>query len=269
MEMTGAELPMAEHRRTGPGPAGEGKRRLKKSRGGDVKALAPDAFHAIPLIAGLPKNVRKKVSSEITTRHYGAGSQIVSRGDTQDEVFFLFVGKAQVVNYSVTGRVVAYASLEPGDLFGELTAIDGKPRSATVIARTKCTVGTLPGKKFMQLVTKYEGSASILMRRLAGIIRSTDERIEALSLMDAEQRICLELLRYLEPDPGRMDRFRVYPVPTHVEMAYTIGVTRQTVARIFSRLAKEQVVERQGKVLYIRNHGKLKETAFQAKTTHV
>ena len=263
---------MAEHRitgrRTGPGPAG-GKRRIKKSRDGDVKALASDRFHAIPLIAGLPKNVRNKVSGEITTRHYGAGSQIVTRGDTRDEVFFLFAGTAQVVNYSDTGRVVAYASLEPGDLFGELTAIDGKPRSATVIARTKCTVGTLPGAKFMQLVTKYERPASILLERLAGIIRSTDERIEALSLMDAEQRICLELLRYLEPDPGRMDRFRVYPVPTHVEMAYTIGVTRQTVARIFSRLAKDRVVERQGKVLYIRNHGKLKETAFQAKTTHV
>ena len=114
--------------------SGEEKSRLKKSRGGDDKALASDPFYAIPLIAGLPKNVRKKVSSEITKRDYGAGSQIVSRGDTRDEVFFLFAGAAQVVNYSDAGRVVAYASLEPGDLFGELTAIDGKPRSATVIA---------------------------------------------------------------------------------------------------------------------------------------
>ncbi len=109
----------------------------------------------------------------------------------------------------------------------------------------------------------------ILLRQLAGTIRNTDERIEALSLMDAEQRVCLELLRYLEPDPGSMDRFRVYPAPTHVEMAYTIGVTRQTVARIFSRLAKDHVVEREGKVLYIRDHGKLKKTAFQVKTTQV
>jgi len=249
--------------------SGGGKRRLKPSRGDDDKVLALDRLRAIPLIAELPKNVRKKVSGEIATRHYGAGSQIVTRGDTRDEVFFLLAGAAQVVNYSDTGRVVAYASLVPGDLFGELTAIDGKPRSATVIARTECTVGTLPGGKFMQLVTKYERPASILLRRLAGIIRSTDERIEALSLMDAEQRVCLELLRYLEPDPGSMDRFRVYPAPTHVEMAYTIGVTRQTVARIFSRLAKDHVVEREGKVLYIRDHGKLKETAFQVKTTQV
>ncbi|NQU62609.1 MAG: Crp/Fnr family transcriptional regulator [Rhodospirillales bacterium] len=246
-----------------------GKRRLKPPSSGDDKVLALDTFNTIPLIAGLPKNVRIKTSSEITRRPYGAGSEIVSRGDTRDEVFFLFTGSAQVINYSDMGRVVAYASLGPGDLFGELTAIDGKPRSATVIARTPCTVGTLPGEKFMQLVTKYERPASILLRRLAGIIRSTDERIEALSLMDAEQRVCLELLRYLEPDPGSMDRFRVYPAPSHVEMAHTIGVTRQTVARIFSRLAKDQVVEREGKVLYIRDHGKLKEAAFQVKTTQV
>jgi len=230
---------------------------------------ALDTFEAIPLIAGLPPNVRKKVSSELSKRTFGEGAPIVTRGDTRDEVFFLFTGSAQVVNYSDTGRIVAYASLKPGDLFGELTAIDGKPRSATVIARTKCTVGSLPGGKFMQLVAKYEGPASILLKRLAGIIRSTDERIEALSLMDAEQRICLELLRFLEPDPGSMDHFRVYPAPTHNEMAYTTGVTRQTVARIFSRLAKDHVVERQGRVLYIRDHGKLKEAAFQVKTTQV
>ncbi len=75
-------------------------------------------------------------------------------------------------------------------------------------------MGVLEGTGFVRSVTNYEQPALVLLRRLAGIIRSTDDRIVSLSFMSAEQHICLELLRYIEPDPGDTRQLRVFPVPT-------------------------------------------------------
>lgn len=221
----------------------------------------------IPLIACLPKTVRTRVLNSLKPQGFDAGSPIISRGDPGNEVFILQSGTAQVLNYSETGRVVAYATLEPGAVFGELAAIDGKPRSATVIAKTDCSVGVLNGTEFMRLVTKYEPLTVYVLQRLAGIIRCADESIENLSLMGAEQRICLELLRYLEPDPGNLDQVRVYPVPTQVALADSLGVTRQTVARIFGKLCKEGTIERRGKSLFVLDCEKLEQFALHIKAT--
>lgn len=221
----------------------------------------------IPLIACLPKTVRTRVLNSLKSQWFDAGSSIISRGDLGNEVFILQSGTAQVINFSETGRVVAYATLEPGAMFGELAAIDGNPRSATVIAKTVCSVGVLNGKEFMRLVTKYEPLTVYVLQRLAGIIRGADESIEHLSLMGAEQRICLELLRYLEPDPGNTDQVRVYPVPTQVALADSIGVTRQTVARIFGRLFRDGTIERRGKSLFVLDCEKLEKSALHIKAT--
>lgn len=114
----------------------------------------------------------------------------------------------------------------------------------------------------MPTAVNYEQPALVLLRRLAGIIRSTDDCIVNLSFMSTEQRICLELLRYIEPDPGDTRQLRVFPVPTQNSLADTIGVTRQTVSRIFSKLASNQAIKRHGKILYVRDHETLEKTAL-------
>ena len=225
------------------------------------------SVEGMSLLADLPKPARKNISNKFTWWEFDAGSQIISRGEIGNEVFFLVSGAVQIVNFSESGRVVAYAMLQSGNFFGELAAIDGKPRSAAVVAMTRCVLGILAGREFLKLITQHEKSALVLLRRLAEIIRGADERIENLSLFGAEQRVCLELLRYLEPDPGDIRRFRVFPVPTQAALANSIGVTRQTVARIFGKLSRDQIIERRGKALYIRNHRKLEETALETKPT--
>ncbi|MSP83750.1 MAG: cyclic nucleotide-binding domain-containing protein [Alphaproteobacteria bacterium] len=89
-----------------------------------VENLAPDA------LARLEKQCR--------WRRYAASEQILDRDDENRDVMFVVEGRVRVVNYSLSGREVSYALIPNGGFFGELAAIDGQRRSASVVAAEKC-----------------------------------------------------------------------------------------------------------------------------------
>ena len=168
---------------------------FRSSENQRIKYMPSVNFDEIPFVAHLSDGVRKKILKTFTSQSFDAGDLIVSRGERGKNVYFIQSGTAKVINYSDNGRVVAYATLQPGAMFGELAALDGKPRSATVVAKTDCSLGVMSGEEFLHAVTKHEPLALYVLQRLAGIIRGADEKIENLSLMGAEQRVCIELLR--------------------------------------------------------------------------
>ena len=69
-----------------------------------------------------------------TERNYRHNELIVARGDTGRDVFFLLQGRARVTLFSEDGREITYRDIDPGEIFGELAGIDGKARSADVVA---------------------------------------------------------------------------------------------------------------------------------------
>jgi CRP/FNR family cyclic AMP-dependent transcriptional regulator len=171
-------------------------------------------------------------------------------------------GSARVLNYSENGKVIDYATLGKGDVFGELAAIDGLPRSASVVTQTPCTMGVLAGEKFIDLVIHNPVASLALLQRLAGIVRFSDKRINDFSLLKAEHRVCVELLRLAEPDPGNLEELIIHPMPTQSNIANSIGLARETVGRIFSRLARDNIIQRQQKTLHLRERKTLEKMAL-------
>ena len=191
------------------------------------------------------------------------GERIIERGQTGREVYFVVDGNARVLNFAVSGRVVSFASLGPGAYFGELAAIDGQPRSATVVAQTKCVLAVLDGEEFRRLVLSFPQISITLLRHLSEVIRYADERITNLSSLGAAQRVCLVLLRLAEPDPAVGRNWVVYPLPTQANIASRIGTTRETVARMISRLSADGIAERKSKSLYIRDRDRLEALTLE------
>ena len=90
----------------------------------------------IPLLESLSDAERRDFESKCRWRDYEAGRSIIDRGETLSDVYVLVSGRAHVMNFSLAGKVIDYATLREGDVFGELAAIDGLPRSASVITQT-------------------------------------------------------------------------------------------------------------------------------------
>jgi CRP/FNR family transcriptional regulator, cyclic AMP receptor protein len=219
------------------------------------------------LLAGLSEDGRARIEKICEWRDFDAGDKIIGIGDSTRDVYFIVAGQVNVLNFTASGRVVAFASLGPGHHFGELAAIDGQPRSATVVATRPSRIAIFSADQFKEIIAGSPDIAFRLLQEMAQVIRNCDSRIFNLSALDTSQRVCVELLRLAEPDPGGSGGWVIYPVPTQAAVAGNIGSTRETVARMFRWLSSHGIIERKSKVLHIRDRRGLEERAMSLEET--
>jgi len=189
---------------------------------------------------------------------------IVSRDSDSRDVFFVVKGRCRIVNFSPSGREVAYAVAGPGEYFGEMAAIDGLPRSATVVALEDCVLGAITPQAFRELIEEYPKVAFVIMEKLVRIVRTSDDRIMDLATLSAYQRVYSEILKLMKPDPVRQGSWLIYPLPTQAQIAAQASTTRETVARVLSHLAGDGIAERKSKTLYIRQIERLRQLCDKA-----
>ena len=83
---------------------------------------------SVRLLAGISADTLRRIEGACRWRVYRTGETIIERGDDSQDVYFLVAGTVHVMNFAASGRFVAYGVLGPGEFFGELAAIDGRPR---------------------------------------------------------------------------------------------------------------------------------------------
>jgi len=222
---------------------------------------AEGRLDGITLLADLPAAELRRLEQRCTWRRYAPDEQILDRSSTSRDVFFVAQGEVEVVNFSLSGREVAYAAVGQGGHFGELSAVDGEPRSASVVAAKHCLLALLPPEPFNELLLSHPHVMLRVLRKLALIIRVSNERIMDLSTLGAVQRVHMELLRLAEPDPLNASSWIIYPMPTQSRIAGHASTTRETVARVLSQLQGSGIVKRKEKSLYIRDRARLEAVA--------
>ena len=127
------------------------------------------------------------ISEKMVSRKYESGNYIFMEESDGEQCFFVVKGSVKVTRLSKDGREVILAMLNEGDFFGEMSLLDGKSRSANVIALEKTEVLTLNRKDFLIVLQEYPKIAIQLLKELASRLRKSDRQIASLSLSDAEK----------------------------------------------------------------------------------
>lgn len=130
------------------------------------------ALAAVPLFEGLSKRQLKRLASAAEVVNYMEGHSIVREGEDGDSFFVVLAGQAKVV---VNGRTVARAL--PGDHFGEISLLDGGPRTATVLTETPMTMLMITRKGFQKALEDDPQLTISLMESLARMIRRVDRSL--------------------------------------------------------------------------------------------
>lgn len=138
-------------------------------------------LEGVTLFSKLEPNTRSRVEKSCTWRSYASGEPILNHLDASDDVFFITRGGARIISYSPTGKIVSFRDIGPGDTFGEIPAIDGGPRSASVEASTECVVGVMSAAAFRDLLRNEPFVAEALLRQQVGTIRRLSTRVEEFS----------------------------------------------------------------------------------------
>ena len=123
----------------------------------------------LPLFAGLSGKELERIGRLVEEIEVPAGRQLASTGDAGRELFIIVDGRAVVT--TARGRVIR---LRPGDFFGEMSLIDGEPRSANVTAATPMRLLAIGYREFWQLLDESLPIVRKIMRTLCQRIRRAE-----------------------------------------------------------------------------------------------
>jgi CRP-like cAMP-binding protein len=215
------------------------------------------------LLQSLAEETLRKLETICDWKSYAAGDVIIEHGSVGTEVFFITSGSAHVLHHTESGRVISFARVDGGNLFGELAAIDGRPRSATVAAEQACEVAVMGAEEFRKHLMSEPLVARSLMERFVGIIRRSDENIFDIVSLGAQERICLLLLRLAKVAQKGDEEMSIDPCPPQTVIAGDAHTTRETAARTIGRLQAKKIVKRSGPALIIVDRRQLEAIALQ------
>jgi len=212
----------------------------------DEKSLS-----GIALFEGLDEPDIRALEARCRWRRYRIGERVLDSGSASRDVYFVVGGAVSIVNFSLSGKEVTLATAKAGSYFGELAAIDNQPRSASVVAVEASLIAIMPAQSFIDLLNSRAEVTFRVAKRLAEIVRLSDQRIMELSTLAATQRVFAELLRMAEPDTAVPGLWVIRPLPPVREIASRVSTTRETAARALAQLYPTGLVRRKGRSLYL------------------
>ena len=218
-----------------------------------------DSLVDILLLSELTEDEIEIVEKSCRWKTYGPGEQIIDQHSESQDIYFVVNGRVRVVNYSLSGREITFDDLEPGSHFGELAAIDGLPRSASVMVLNEARISSLPAEQFKNIILQHPKIALKLMKHLAHLVRASTSRIMDLSTLGANNRIHADLLRLARKVTEDDLTAVITPIPVHSDVASRVSTTRETVARVMNDLARKDILVRQKTSLLIKDLERLED----------
>jgi CRP/FNR family transcriptional regulator, cyclic AMP receptor protein len=212
----------------------------------------------IPLFEGLDADTLSTLSRLMISRTFLSHDIVLRKGDSADHMAFLLDGKLQVVDLSEDGREIGIHFILPGAYFGELSVIDGKPRSASVKSMQWSEVAFLPSAHARALIVNHPVIAERFLVRFAQIVRASSSHQTLLSIPNAFQRVFAQLQTFVrETKEGQV----IEGLPKQHEIAISVNTSRETVSRALHTLMKLGILQKKGTVLIVIRPDKLKTAA--------
>lgn len=142
--------------------------------------MSSDILGAIPLFAKLPAPERGELEAMLKTQEYPANRPVVWLGEQGEDFYIVNHGKVVVSCPDESGKEVVLGHLGPGQFFGEISLLDGGPRTATVRTAVDSAMLVLSRQDFLQFLTKHPDAAIYMLGILGKRQRDTNEKLRGI-----------------------------------------------------------------------------------------
>ncbi|OQX10066.1 MAG: hypothetical protein BWK73_21260 [Thiothrix lacustris] len=228
--------------------------------------LTVASLRRVSLLEALDDATLSVLLKRLTARRYEKRDLVLQKGAADGELLFLLAGQLNVVDYTLQGKEVFLHVIREGDYFGELSVIDGAPRSASVVAVKESVVAFLPKQHALNLFHNYPSVIERLLNRFAQVIRQASGRQMLLSIPSAHARVFVMLARMTQSPVQSTEgesSVTLDNVPTQQEIAGMVNTTRETVSRAMQTLVKEGIIKRDKRRIVVLQPAVLEEKAMQ------
>ena len=227
-----------------------------------------DLLKGVELFSELNEEQLGMIANLVIVKNFNRDETVVLEGDDSVQALYLIAtGSVQVYMTGIDGRETILSFLERGDFFGEMSLIDGEPRSASVRTVTDAKLLVIHRESFLSLLRKTPEIAMALMSELCMRLRKANRQIGSLSTMSVSGRVAGTLLNLMQErgvrihtDNGNMVTV-IHNRPTQQQLADMSGTTRETVSRICSLLVRTNAIAMTGKDIVIFDEDVLQEKA--------
>jgi CRP/FNR family cyclic AMP-dependent transcriptional regulator len=196
-----------------------------------------DFLQRVPLFADLPAETLESLAGRLRRRRLPPNMPVVYKGDPSGAMYLIASGRVKVHQATAGGDEIILNVLASGDFFGEMSLIDGQPRSADISTLEATDLLLLEGDALRDTIHEQPLVAWTLLRLLSQRLRDQNERMEALMTRDVAGRVADCLLRLAKtqgtPLPGGKS-ICVDARLTQSDIAALVGATRERVSRALS-----------------------------------
>jgi CRP-like cAMP-binding protein len=178
------------------------------------------------LFKALSEQERRALAAHAQSRVFAPNEPIFHVGEPGYSMMGVMVGTVRISLPTLKDKEVVLADLPAGEFFGEIALLDGKPRSASAVALTKCELLVLERRDFLPFLERSPTACLNLMQLLCERIRRADERVSEIAFSDLLARLARTLLRYPAQGHGPPKLSL-----SQQELAEMVGATRENVTR--------------------------------------
>jgi len=209
-------------------------------------------FNTNNILAGLPTGFVSPLLASAPTQTLRAGKLLFEKGDPGDGCYWLQTGNVKISVASDRGMEKVLAILGPGSIVGELSMIDGMPRSANVEAVTDCQFAFISRASFLERLQQRVEIYNYLLTTLSQRLRQADEELAAATFLSVRARLARSLLQLAHHLGKKNENGRT--IIRHQlrqnDLASMAGVARESVSRTMSEWKDDGTVVQLSSFMY-------------------
>ncbi len=215
------------------------------------------------LFNALPADLLSRLFTKARTRELAAKTELFPAGAPGDECYRVEKGLLKVSVISKDGIERTLSIVGANSVIGELSMLDGRPRSAAVTALTDCRLKYISRVEFERFAAQVPTIYKHLTKLLAGLVRDTDSSVAAGSFLSNEGRLAWAFLKLAQEfgsndGPGRIAiRLKL----SQSEYGSLAGVSRENASRILNNWMRQGILSRATSHYTILNKGQLEKIA--------
>lgn len=160
----------------------------------DILAARVRALGHVPMFHILAPEVRLVLAERTKRRSFAPGEVLVHQGEQGSSLFIVLRGLVKVAITTTSGSEMVLALVAGGQFLGEMSLLDGQPRSATAVALEQSEIVTLTREAFLACLQAYPEAAIALMTELTGRLRRTNRIISEIATHNLQLRLVHKLL---------------------------------------------------------------------------
>jgi len=212
----------------------------------------PKISNSFNFLSELPETLFLQLFKEATARNLAVGEALFRAGDPGDGCYRIQTGLVKIVVASQQGEERIISLLGPGTIVGELSVIDGQPRSASVFAVADCSLSFVSRARFEKFTEAHPELTSYLVRTLAARLRKADDALAATTFLTVKGRLARALLNLAEyAGEKKGTRIELRHKISQADLAAMAGVARENVSRTMSDWRTRDVVTRSSDYYHI------------------